>query len=717
MASDSSSSTPPALTPDYTGSGSGDSSSHVSEAAIRKARRQTAFYPNMNSSNKPVNPFSRSAAKRQSVMTLGSIEHLQHYFTKTGIVAKGKPSKKLNSQLVPAIGGPSSLKSIKASLGNVMEFELPPSPAIPEIRHPAFPPYVKTYETDPQAFLPGVVEDLAAVTHVWNIQSNTSDMNNNPTLDPTHLSLSPTSSPSTPHRIDVLSVLKITTHVIRSVRNYVIALPDESAGTLRVQYRNKVAASSPVPKRNTALPKPQGDPLSLIRKSALEVLAALRELEERSRIPLSDEAYDAQSDHCSSHGQTLLSRGASPSAVSDDDLDLPHIDPDMSISFVHVQGRCGSIPVWEDENDYDSHNLSDEERDKREHWDDRLVLGGGWLYNQDVRLQDLGKEQNVVRRYVDLVDDVLFGGIKDGKHGWERERERAVKRTREGRGQNRRVSAGDVDTFRFPAETPLRSGRRVVSSTGTLDYMRSMSLSEEPEEMEILSEGESVGEEDLPEWANRSLFVEDPIGRAYALFKALLPESLRPLLPPTPDRPALLRIISSGQLLCIAYNTGVRRSRKPWGYISIDSIHDIVALEQSADGEGGDDKGKTGWTFRRIDNLRLWAAALKLRYLLPLVVPSTPGRPDHIPRTASPARTHPRGISPARGPSGSAPAPSAVTDTPVSSPAKVRFATSEPPLTFDPRLIARKDDGWETMLEVVVLRWVAAVVDEMKGGR
>lgn len=62
-----------------------------SENAVnKKAKRQTAFYPNVNSANKTSKPFSRSAAKRESVMMLGSIEHLQHYFTKTGIAAKVK---------------------------------------------------------------------------------------------------------------------------------------------------------------------------------------------------------------------------------------------------------------------------------------------------------------------------------------------------------------------------------------------------------------------------------------------------------------------------------------------------------------------------------------------------------------------------------------------------------------------------------------------------
>jgi hypothetical protein len=58
------------------------------DKAAKKARRQTAIYPNtLRSAPKP---FSRSAAKRESVMALGSIEHLQHYFTKSGIAAKQK---------------------------------------------------------------------------------------------------------------------------------------------------------------------------------------------------------------------------------------------------------------------------------------------------------------------------------------------------------------------------------------------------------------------------------------------------------------------------------------------------------------------------------------------------------------------------------------------------------------------------------------------------
>jgi hypothetical protein len=86
MSSDSSSSASAPLTPESTGS-QWLSSPNLSESQSKRQRRQVAFYPNLNATNKPVKPFSRSAARRESVMTLGSIEHLQHYFTKTGLAA------------------------------------------------------------------------------------------------------------------------------------------------------------------------------------------------------------------------------------------------------------------------------------------------------------------------------------------------------------------------------------------------------------------------------------------------------------------------------------------------------------------------------------------------------------------------------------------------------------------------------------------------------
>lgn len=73
-----------------TGGGSGQPQSDrlsPGPSTSKANRRQTACYPQTNSSNKQSKPFSRSAAKRESVLQLGSIEHLQHYFIKSSIKA------------------------------------------------------------------------------------------------------------------------------------------------------------------------------------------------------------------------------------------------------------------------------------------------------------------------------------------------------------------------------------------------------------------------------------------------------------------------------------------------------------------------------------------------------------------------------------------------------------------------------------------------------
>ena len=93
------------------------------------------------------------------------------------------------------------------------------------------------------------------------------------------------------------------------------------------------------------------------------------------------------------------------------------------------------------------------------------------------------------------------------------------------------------------------------------------------------------------------------------MLSASLPTDLLRLLAPSSNRLEFLDSLASGQLLCVAYNTRVRKSKHGWGYIHKDSIHDIVALEQaSSDVEGV----KTGWTFRRIDNLILWVGYASL---------------------------------------------------------------------------------------------------------
>ncbi|KAI9461406.1 hypothetical protein F5148DRAFT_1215302 [Russula earlei] len=683
--SDVSSSTP-SLTPQSTGTQDSSPRAH-----IKKARPQASFYPNVNAANKEQKPFSRSAAKRESVMALGSIEHLQHYFTKTGLIAK-KESKAQRKGLVPAIGSLNTHAKGTPSLSSLPELELPPSPTLPPQPVSTFTPYVKTFEVDPENLRPGVTHDLSVVEDVWRFNANDSVRAPDPSLLSAHAPPTSGALGGGGGGFDVLRALKVTTHAIRSVRNYLLSLPDEhgvSRSRPRQSFRPASLSTSEPQKRRVSTGSGRNDPVARIRSAALDVLTVLRELEESARVPLSDDAYDAGSDRSAQSGV------ASPAELSD----APN-DVSFSVSVMRVGGWRESILVWDEEED--DFNVDEEsERVPRERWDERLVLGSGWLYKQDIKVEELEKQQDAVAHYLDTVDEVLFGGRKRGVRGWASEQE--------GRGKGRRTSGPlpDPNSTASTTDAVVSGGSsRHVASVDVLDVMQDLALTEEePETLQTLAEEEvdgdlhdddasSVDDNALPRWAQRSAFPEGELERTHALLIALLPAFLLQHLPTSPDRAKILNALSSGQLLCIAYNFGVRQSRKPWGYINDDSIHDIVALEDALSVSGADgsqtETGRKGWTFRRTDNLRLWGAALRLRYMLPIVSPATPDVPTTL-------RADQMGAEPAPA-SRSAATPK----------------TSDAPFFFDARVVARRGDGWEDMLERTLLRWTSAVVEERR---
>jgi hypothetical protein len=87
--------------------------------------------------------------------------------------------------------------------------------------------------------------------------------------------------------------------------------------------------------------------------------------------------------------------------------------------------------------------------------------------------------------------------------------------------------------------------------------------------------------------------------------------------------------------------------------------------------------------------------ALKLRYLLPVVAPVIPAKAGPITSAA----------------------PGTPLTTP--SPSLTRFPSNNtsPPIFFDAPVVARKEEGWEYMLENAVLKWADAVVEERRGER
>jgi len=133
---------------------------------------------------------------------------------------------------------------------------------------------------------------------------------------------------------NVLHALKVTMHPIQSVRNYLLSLPDEQ-GISRTQHRQtfrptSLSTSEPQ-KHRVSSDAACMDPLAQIRRAALDALTVLRELEETTRIPLSDDAYDVGSDRSSP------SRVLSPTELSD----IP-TDASFSVSIMRV-GRAARV--------------------------------------------------------------------------------------------------------------------------------------------------------------------------------------------------------------------------------------------------------------------------------------------------------------------------------------------------------------------------------------
>src|SRR6266702_6075449 len=177
--------------------------------------------------------------------------------------------------------------------------------------------------------------------------------------------------------------------------------------------------------------------------------------------------------------------------------------------------------------------------------------------------------------------------------------------------------------------------------------------------------------------------------------------------PGSQDRAAFLNALSSSPLLCLAYNAGVRQSRKPWGYINTDSIHDIISLEaavtkyQRSTGRkkrNGAKASRSGvlttcvcgtrkssrWPLTASVLTRPNCRALRIHCMLPIISPATPDVPTLKPSPTS--------------------------DLMPPSPSSSKF--SEPSILFGARVVARRDNGWEDMLERILFRWILAVVEE-----
>ncbi|KAJ3752813.1 hypothetical protein EV360DRAFT_75034 [Lentinula raphanica] len=233
-----------------------------------------------------------------------------------------------------------------------------------------------------ETLFPGVIEDLRAVERVWCIDGL--DIDDTPEDDKLKL--------NTP--IDILDILQMTTRAIRSTRNYLLAqpLPDDTSATgannfltAREHFRSNRLGPQPMAQRSTS---GSGSGLVVVvvvgDTTPLKVLGVLRELEEKTRLPLSDEAYDAQSDG----GGSRKGAGAGTRGDNDKDedtsdvnasdaVDVPvhQVDHSTSVAFSLIQ-----VNGWYER----SSGTADEDWDEGEEEDG----GGGLALDLDQRTED-----------------------------------------------------------------------------------------------------------------------------------------------------------------------------------------------------------------------------------------------------------------------------------------------------------------------------------------
>ncbi|EIW65775.1 hypothetical protein TREMEDRAFT_13823, partial [Tremella mesenterica DSM 1558] len=548
---------------------------------------------------------SRSAAKRESVQMLGSIKDLQLRFSQAGLVEHR----------------PGSGAGVKASLGSLGEDdEL-------ENRPPQITPAKKDRRPWKDVDLPRM-DPLAARKEARGLVWRMRIMWDLPLPSPSPSPISP-NTPITPKkaRENMRDLLIKTAQAVRRVRTLTLSIshthPGEGGRRISSSFlhaprsASKIRTSFSTPSRPNALPRAVStgqptkksslgpgdviqdeDPYLELRKTALDVLAQLRALEERLRIK----------------------------------NDTP------PTSLRPTSAASGTSGVFSEPEGY--------------YFDDE----------EEYNLNALARDEDIRHLLT-----------------WE---ERIIAEQRE---------------YRQLDEEEWESGGKLARESVT-NWVTVV------ETLFAVEGGQMV---DIPPWA-LSTWNGDDLIRTHSFLMAHLPLTLSLLLPPTSAsdfRRTFLQALSDGYILVRAFNACLLSSRKTWGFISEEDVHDTITGTAGTTSPDEVDEGKKDWTFRRVGNLTCWAAALKTRYNIPIHLPSSTTASAFLPKptkllTVSSPNPQ-RQVSPPTIPS------------PLSIPLNKKWKKDESILDFDPLIVARRGEGWEDMLIEIMKRWVDAVAEEI----
>ncbi|EFP82796.1 uncharacterized protein PGTG_08992 [Puccinia graminis f. sp. tritici CRL 75-36-700-3] len=798
----------------------------------------------------PLNPrqFSSSAAKRESVMALGSIAHLQHYFVRNGLATKNRSASHRNMILAVPGRDPNQLSEEDEE---VLQ-NLPPEPAPPPPKpsQPQFPagralPNLTDLESARQevmAQLDQVCESWGlvqlAATRAPSVASNRSgDDELSQSIPPSspglqNLQLAHFSSFTADHHHHnegfIINLISLTTRAVRSVQKFILTIPDPDifspanisnlGGDLqrRMSHLELSTAARPRISRSTFLGSSQrasspsrneppalisrrsatgfdpfalfkkravsgpmmsyansqtqtakDDPLAILRKMSLEVLTCLKDIEHKFRIPGSATPMDNQ---------------------------------EFSIFQSSDQHQRTSPPQ--------QHSLAETkivEQDEDNSEGSLILPSMSWEYRQDVSLEEVRKEALVVKEWLECVDGILEGmkiitGSRRKKSHLGVKNQPTNMKKKSGIVKDRNVFKKIINSSKFSTSNNAEMKVPDISlDDGTMTEDESYSEMEDEEDSEEL----------LPDWARNDRFLikssrtddqgnpidgleNDPLGRLFSCLVSHLPhELLSHLVPPHGEfgsRIGFLDSLSDGTLLCLAYNTVLRKSQRPWGFIPVESIHNLVTLtggkgssggggstsmvmspemgserslskssmgaideQESMDGEDrlrspgsfgvhsrfpthtGSDSSfstpfspsisgdsvassshtatqsnpnhlKVGLTFRRMENIKVWAAALKLRYLIKGEIPLPKTKPFD---QSTPPNSQPQDPT-------SPPNPTIITATNTNNNSSSSSHDSGSIVKFDPKMIAKKSDGWDLALVYMASKWLDSIKAEKR---
>ncbi|KAI9608016.1 hypothetical protein H4Q26_005469 [Puccinia striiformis f. sp. tritici PST-130] len=670
----------------------------------------------------PMNPrqFSSSAAKRDSVMALGSIAHLQHYFVRNGLATKNRNATHRNGIL--ALPGADQLAEED-------EQNLPPEPAPPPPKpsQPQFPagralPNLSDLESARQEVMAQLDQEL----HL-------------PSSSPPSLSAAGSGNLqlSIPHSTDlenegfIINLISLTTHAVRSVQKFIITIPDPDifsstnisslGGDLQRRMSHLELSTAARPKisrpglflgsassRTSSPSRPDSPQLNANRRtsSTFDPFAIFKKravfgpvLSTQSPSTLSSPTNNHNNHHHHHH--------------KDDPLTiLRKMSLEVLTCLKNIEHKFripGSATPMEEE--FGAAKLGQINEDEEEEGEGETVLvlpSMGWEYRQDISLDHLRNEALIVKDWLECVDGILEG-LKIITAGSNR--------------HNRNLPAISLEEEHDHLEE---------HDEGSEEYQDEYQEHEDDDDDEYDDDEEEDNEECLPDWARNDRFIslnniddqspsstkeEDlQLARLFNCLISHLPvDLLVHLVPPVGENGSkigFLDSLSDGTLLCIAYNIVLRKSQRPWGFIPVESIHNLAVDQSVCTGlnnlEIDDDKtsstlgggagagggpNKIGITFRRMENIKVWSAALKLRYLIKGEIPTTKSSPPNS--NATTHHQHQQQLDPNSSPSH-------------------HHHHHLNHTKFDPKSIAKKSDDWDHALLYMILKWLESVKNEKR---